>query len=77
MSKNVKTASADKKKSAPKAKEEANGPNPEVVEKAEEAKQPSSPEAKKTNLPPVSRIIANLFKTIAIEEGQVSPTNFA
>lgn len=76
---NVKAASAQKQgeKSAAKTQskkvDEKNGPqNPE----AEESKENSAQKQKATNLPPVARVIANLFKTIAIEEAQVSNTSF-
>lgn len=48
---------------------EENGPNSEP---AVESKNDNSEDRQKQNLPPVSRILANLFKSIAIEESEVS-----
>jgi hypothetical protein len=53
---------------------EENSPNPESNENPQQS--PSLAKKKSNNLPPVARVLANLFKSIAVEESEVSSIKF-
>ena len=63
-------SSSKKQKNASPAKAEANGPEP--VQQTPVKKDANSEERKTNSGPPPSRIIANLFRSIAIQESEVS-----